>query len=322
MNGTETDLQTLADLRHRGRLTQTIIYLGKFLRMFVYQSDWKVLPMSAVIAGIVALVTGANMFITQEGTLNGVFSLVCVCIWNGFFNSIQVVCRERGIIKREHRAGLHMSAYVAAQMVYQLLLCTAQTIVTLLVCWLAGIQAPEAGVVTRWGQLDMGITVLLITYTADMMALMVSSIVHNTVTAMTVMPFLLIFQLVFSNAFFGLEGFAQKITRLTISRWGMDSLCAVGRYNELPMVTLWNTLLNFQSYEYNGTYPVQQLMYNIQQKGQREEFLLVSGQYNQVDAYVSTAENVCHGWMILVIMLVVFIAASIIALEFIDRDKR
>ena len=96
--------------KHTGRVAQVFIYLGKCLRMFVYQSDWKVLPMGAVIAALVTMVVGANLFKTQEGTKLGVFALVCVCIWNGFFNSIQVVCRERDIIKREHRAGLHMSA--------------------------------------------------------------------------------------------------------------------------------------------------------------------------------------------------------------------
>lgn len=35
----------------------------------------------------------------------------------------------------------------------------------------------------------MGITILLVTYAADIMALMVSCIVRNTTIAMTVMPF-------------------------------------------------------------------------------------------------------------------------------------
>ncbi len=41
-------------IRHKGRLAQTGIYLGKFLRMFIFQSDWKVLPMAAIIAGVVS----------------------------------------------------------------------------------------------------------------------------------------------------------------------------------------------------------------------------------------------------------------------------
>ena len=152
------------DLKHRGRLSQLFIYLGKFLRMFVYQSDWKVIPMGAIIAGVVTFVVGQNMFVTQEGTLMGVFALVCVCIWNGFFNSIQVVCRERSIIKREHRAGLHMSAYIGAQMVYQFLLCAGQTVVTLLIFRFAGVKLPDKGIVTMSGLADLGISIFLITY--------------------------------------------------------------------------------------------------------------------------------------------------------------
>ena len=46
---------------HRGRLAQIPIYLGKNFRMFIYQTDWKVLPMSALIAALIAFVVGENM---------------------------------------------------------------------------------------------------------------------------------------------------------------------------------------------------------------------------------------------------------------------
>jgi len=309
-------------IRHKGRLAQTGIYLGKFLRMFIYQNDWKVLPMAAIIAGVVTFVVGSNLFVTQEGTLTGSFALVCVCIWNGFFNSIQVVCREREIIKREHRAGLHMSSYVGAQMIYQLLLCLAQTAVTLATCKLAGVTFPARGIVTPWGIMDLGVTILLITYASDMLALMISSLVRTTTTAMTVMPFLLIFQLVFSGGFFALTGFAQKITALTISRWGLDSVCSIGRYNEQPMVTLWNTLFQFRNIEYMGDRPLLEIIREMERTGSRDDFLLWSGTYNQKEAYAATLENVLHNWDALLIMIVVFALGAMIALEFIDRDKR
>ena len=309
-------------VRHQGRLAQTGIYLGKFLRMFIYQSDWKVLPMGAVIAAVVTFVVGANLFKTQEGTKLGVFALVCVCIWNGFFNSIQVVCREREIIKREHRAGLHMSAYVAAQMIYQLLLCAAQTVVTLIICRLTGVVIPEAGVITRSGMVDIGITILLITYAADMMALMVSCIVRNTTTAMTTMPFLLIFQLVFSGGFFELNGFAEKIQYLTISHWGMNSLCTIGRYNDLPMVTLWNTLIKFKDIDVAGTTPLKDLLVFMEENGYRDNFLLWAGQQNQLAEYAAAPETVRKYWTILLLLLIAFAILAVIALEFIDRDKR
>ena len=116
---------------YSGRIRQTWIYLGKLLRMFIFQNDWKLLPMAAIIAALVTFAVGQNIFKTQEGTLSGCFSLVCVCIWNGFFNSIQSVCRERPIIKREHRSGMHITSYIAAHMIYQLLLCAIQTAITM-----------------------------------------------------------------------------------------------------------------------------------------------------------------------------------------------
>ena len=309
-------------IRHKGRLQQTWIYLGKFLRMFLYQNDWKVLPMSAVIAALVTFVVGSNLFVSQEGTLMGCFALTCVCIWNGCFNSIQSVCRERSVIKHEHRAGLHASAYIFSQMIYQCMLCLGQTLVTMLVCSVSGVHFPEKGILFAWGMADVAVTIFLITYAADMMALMISCIVRTTTTAMTVMPFMLIFQLVFSGGFFQLEGFAKNIKALTISHWGLDSLCAIGRYNELKMVTLWNTLFKFKDIEYMGQKPLLELIIKLQDENKVDDFLLWSGSYNTNDAYISTAENILRNWGGILALTVGFIAVSVIALKFIDKDKR
>ena len=308
-------------IRHKGRLAQTGIYLGKFLRMFIYQSDWKVLPMAAIIAGVVTFVVGSNLFVTQEGTLTGSFALVCVCIWNGFFNSIQVVCREREIIKREHRAGLHMSSYVGAQMIYQLLLCLAQTAVTLVTCKLAGVTFPAQGIVTPWGIADLGITILLITYASDMLALMISSLVRTTTTAMTVMPFLLIYQLIFSGNFFDL-GAADFIKVTTISHWGADSLCVIGRYNEQPMVSLWNTLVQFKDADFYGEKPLLYVLQAVEKNGMLNDFLKWSGQNNLKPAYEAIPANVLPAWGAILLMIVIFTAVAVIALKFIDKDKR
>ena len=129
-------------LGHRGRLFQIPIYLGKQLRSFVYMSDWKLFPMAAIIAALVSMVVRKDFFLTMEGTLKGCFALTCVAIWNGCFNSIQVICRERPIVKREHRSGMHITSYVISAMIYQALLCIGQTIVTLYVCKLSGVSFP------------------------------------------------------------------------------------------------------------------------------------------------------------------------------------
>ena len=310
------------NLKYRGRFAQAGVYFMKFVRMFVYQSDWKVLPIGAVITAIVALVIGGNMFVYQEPTSLGTFALVCVCIWNGFFNSIQVVCRERDIVKREHRAGLHITSYVGAHMLYQLCLCILQTAVTVVILVVTGIKIPAMGIITPWGILDIGITILLITYAADVMALMVSCIVRTTTTAMTVMPFLLIFQLVFSGGFFELSGIAEYVKYATISHWGMDSLCAIGRYNELPMVSLWNTLVGIKNVEILGQKPIKEILVYMEKNGLRDTFLKWCGENNMDPLYASTASNLLTCWGLMILLTVIFAIVAVIALKFIDRDKR
>ena len=89
---------------------------------------------------------------------------------------------------------------------YQLLLCVMQTVVTLYMTKILGVRFPAEGLFTPWFLLDFGITMFLITYASDMMSLFISALCHSTTTAMTIMPFVLIFQLVFSGGFFSLSG--------------------------------------------------------------------------------------------------------------------
>ena len=311
-----------SNLRYRGRFGQIGLYLGKFLRIFVYQNDWKVLPMAAVISALVVFVVGQNLFVTQEGTATGTFALVCVCIWIGFFNSIQIVCRERDVIKHEHRSGLHMSSYLLAQIVLQLLICILQTGIILLVCGYAGVHIPEKGIIFSKGIVDIGITLFIITFSSDMMALMISCLVHNTTTAMTLMPFLLIFQLIFSGAYFELPRAAMSNTFFSISKWGVIGLCSIGQYNSQPMVTLWNTLFKFRNIEYMGRKPLLEIIQGMEKENRVNDFLLWSAEYNQNQLYVSDALNVWITWVAMLLLALVFVIISIISLESIDKDSR
>ena len=307
---------------YRGRLGQISIYLGKLLRMFIYQNDWKVLPMTALITGLVCFAVGKNMYITQEGTFSGCFSLVCVCVWSGFFNSIQSVCRERPIVKREHRAGMHITSYIAAHMIYQALLCAAQAGIILFICNVMNIHFPAHGLINKLFLIDMGLTLFIITYAADMLSLAVSCMVRNTTTAMTVMPFVMIFQLVFSGGLIPLTGPSKSLTNFTITKWGLQGLCTLGDYNSQPMVTLWNTIWQFRAFEMDGTKPIKMITDYILKNNQLDQFLAESAKYVANPDYVYEASNVLNCWKMIGIMTLVAVFAAVIMLEFIDRDKR
>ena len=250
-------------IRHTGRLDQIYIYLGKQLRFFINQSDWKVLPMAAIIAGLVGMVIRRRFFVNMEGSLIGAFALTCVALWNGCFNSIQSVCRERPIVKREHRSGMHISSYVTAHMIYQLLLCTAQTVLTMFGLRQLSVPIPRgygSGLITPWMICDIGLTMLFISYAADMLSLFLSSISHTTTGAMTVMPFILIFQLVFSGGVIPLPEWSRPLSNFTITNYGIRALASQSGYNELPMTTVWNTLSGMKDSEVGGTVSLGEIM--------------------------------------------------------------
>lgn len=247
-------------IRHRGRVGQVGIILGKLLRMFLYQGDWKVLPMSVLIAGLVGVVIRDRFFIYMEGTLMSALSLACLCVWNGCFNSIQVICRERDVVKREHRSGMHISSYIAAHMLYQALLCLAQTLITLYLTSAIGVKYPSAGLITPYFYLDFGISLFLITYAADMMSLWISSLCHTTTAAMTIMPVVLIFQLLFSGGMMSLPEKAEPFTRLVICNHAMKLIAAQADYNSQELAAAWNTIWGMRNNEIKTTVTVGQIL--------------------------------------------------------------
>ena len=103
-NSTESKSKKALSIQHKSGMEQIIIYFGKFIRSFIYQNDWIKLFMAMLVAILVGFALGGEFRVTREGTLTGGFAVICVCLWNGSFNSIQVICRERDVVKREHRS--------------------------------------------------------------------------------------------------------------------------------------------------------------------------------------------------------------------------
>jgi len=102
----------------------------------------------------------------------------------------------------------------------------------------------------------------------------------------------------------------------------MNSLSAIGRYNEQPMVSLWNTLVGVKNIEIYGQKPLLDILVDIESHGMVDDFIKWSGQYGVSSEYASTVSNVLTCWGVLLLLLVIFALASVIALKFVDRDKR
>lgn len=208
------------------RIKQIKIYFTKFMSLFIKTGGWKLFIFAAAISLIITSVVGDEMFTKPGDTVSGCFSMVSACIWIGIFNSIQVVCKERDIIKREHRSGMHISSYIISRALYEMIVCFAQAIIMLII-FMGILDFPKKGPVTGNIYVDTFVSFFIVLFCADFLGIAVSSIVKLTTTAMTVMPFLLIIQLVFSGVLFKLKNTSEMIAKFTVSKWGMEALGSV-----------------------------------------------------------------------------------------------
>ncbi|MDE5932397.1 MAG: hypothetical protein K2H40_07950, partial [Lachnospiraceae bacterium] len=113
----------------------------------------------------------------------------------------------------------------------------------------------------------------------------VSSIVKSTTTAMTVMPFLLIVQLVFSGVLFELKDYLELIAKVTLSKWGMEALGSIVDMDSLP---------------YND----------------------IGWQIIPRDVYAFESGHVMTAWGIIIGFALLYLIIGVVSLEFVDKDKR
>ena len=212
---------------------QTKVYFKKIMRIAIKEKFVKFLAFAAVIGFIVAYVVGEKMFKSFEDTQSGFFTIASAGIWLGIFNSIQNICKEHNIIKAEYRSGLNLASYVTAHALWQFIICLVQTIIILALC-LVFIDFKGGLMIDDFPHVENFITILLLTYGADMLGLMISAIAGNPTTAMTIMPFVLIVQLILSGVLFPLEGVSGAVANVTYSKWGMHAFASTAHMIDLP----------------------------------------------------------------------------------------
>ncbi len=281
---------------------QTMVYFGKVTRIALREKSWKFVVFAAIISFIVATVTGENMFDSFEATKSGFFTLASACIWLGIFNSIQSICKEHDIIRSEYRQGMKLSSYITANVMWQAVLCLVQSIVIFVICICFGFfsNAPEDGVILP-AIVEYFITIYLLTFGSSVLAIMVSSISGTPLTAMTIMPFVLILQLIMCGVLFELAegGFADIISNTTFSKWGMSAFGATADLNELDLKIL----------------TVDEIKDN--------PFLVEALQdsFEPVDAYDPEVENVVGSWLMCIIITIASAVISVLGLKFKNRDS-
>lgn len=210
-------------MNYSSKKEQIKIYFGKRARNFLYEKRWMSLIAAAIIALIIVFVTGDELFTGQSDTERGAFTIICACIWNGLFNSIQNICKERATIKHEYREGLILSAYITAHMLFDFIVCFLETVIISAII----LFHYHENIPGFFAAVGIILTIMIATYCADALGILVSSLVKAPQIAMNAMPFLLIFQLAFAGLIFELKDAAARIGYFTISKWGFEAILSI-----------------------------------------------------------------------------------------------
>lgn len=179
------------------------------------------------------LVADENLYEQYEITKAILFAFSCCAFWIGILNSIQEVCKERTVLKREYLSGLSLSAYILSKFIVLGFFCLLQAGL-LLGTVNALIGLPKEGILFS-AAFECYITTFLTALSATAMGLFVSSLFYNADRAMTVAPILLMPQILFSGLAFTLQGVIEKVSYVVNCRWAMEAYGSIANLNELTL---------------------------------------------------------------------------------------
>ncbi|MEE1086123.1 MAG: FHA domain-containing protein [Schaedlerella sp.] len=241
-----------------------------------------------LIAILLYLVADENIFDIYESTKSMLFALSCSGIWIGLFNSIQEICKERVIVKREYMANLKLPGYIMSKFTLQALLGFVQSVI-LTGLFLLLVGKDRKGLFLEHFHLEMFLTVWLTVLVSITMGFVISAFVKTGDKAMAVAPFVLIVQLLFSGILFVLEGAGEKISYCTVSRWSVEALGSIANLNSLEL-------------KLQADYPMLE--------HEAETF------------FEATKDHILQSWGIMFGMIVLCTVVSIIVLRRIAKDSR
>jgi ABC-type multidrug transport system ATPase subunit/pSer/pThr/pTyr-binding forkhead associated (FHA) protein len=127
------------------------------------------------------------------------FIVVLGCTWLGSSNAAREVVKERPLLRRERATGLSISAYLTSKVVV-LGAVTALQAVVLTTIALARQRGPTDAVALGWPLGEVLVVAVLTGLVAMAVGLLLSSVVRTADQAMTILPMLLILQLLLASA--------------------------------------------------------------------------------------------------------------------------
>ena len=182
-----------------------------------------------VLAILIFMVKHGKPFETGESATNLLFSLSCAAFFMGMYNSIQEVCKERNIVKREFMAGMSLNSYLLSKVYALAFVCGIQSLL-LSTTFIITIGTPDG--VMMGGFLEMLLTTYLTAMAASSIGLLLSALFTNPDRALTVAPLPILVQILFSGLIFDLSGVTDVLSWIVVCRWSMEGFGTTANLNQ------------------------------------------------------------------------------------------
>ncbi|WP_406418875.1 FHA domain-containing protein [Streptomyces sp. NBC_01614] len=169
----------------------------------------------------------AGSRLTQETAMNALLILCVGGVLTGAANAVRELVKERVIYRRERAVGLSRSAYLMSKVVVLGTITVLQAVVLTLVALLGvDLNAPGGEGVLMPPLVEITVAVALLAFTAMMLGLVVSALVHKEEVTMPLLVLLAIVQVVFCGALLKLHGVPglEQLSWVVPSRWALGAM--------------------------------------------------------------------------------------------------
>ncbi|HEY8146978.1 MAG TPA: ABC transporter permease, partial [Kofleriaceae bacterium] len=165
-----------------------------------------------------------------------IFMLATTGVWFGVINSAREICKELSVLRREQLAGLRVGPYLGSKALVLFAMVLVQSALLFGVVAL-GAEMPPHGVILP-AAFEIYLTIALSGLAGIALGLAVSAIASTPDKATSLIPIVLVPQVLFAGIMFALEGVPDAISRLVSARAAVDAMSATVDTNALSVPLL------------------------------------------------------------------------------------
>jgi ABC-type multidrug transport system ATPase subunit len=162
--------------------------------------------------------------------LKVLFIFTCIGIWIGLSSSVGEIIKESAIYSRERLINLGLFPYIGSKLLIRSGLTLIQTVLIALTV-LIGFKSPESNLIPWF--LGLGVTSFLTLLASVSLSLMISAFVKTENEGNSILPLIMIPQIILSGVLFELKELSGKLGWLTISRWSIGAYGSLVNVNEM-----------------------------------------------------------------------------------------